>query len=279
MTFQQKINWAKEKLVQILNYAKAVALKVVFGRQEIRIPMQIDRSDPFTPMLTELNINPLIREIDYSETIRQHVMMNGPQWIRRLSAEITDRWEDQVRHHQPWEYENWRHHTDNHYWRHHTDNHWEYDTNQAMLQNPEGKVIKFREIEDNCGGGEYQYPWEEHRKKMEEILEKRDDEYDFRCPIGQEPLIDPILSTDQGGNRHCYERKRLQAWIRCGRNTDPLTRGEIPTNEFMPSDKKRLTEINKIISEENESYQMRKEDTKNGSYQMEIHSFTQAQVN
>ena len=56
------------------------------------------------------------------------------------------------------------------------------------------------------------------------------DPADFKCPIAQEIMTDPVLAADG----HTYEREMIAEWLRI-RRTSPLTNEQMPSTNLMPN--------------------------------------------
>ena len=56
------------------------------------------------------------------------------------------------------------------------------------------------------------------------------DPADFKCPISQEVMTDPVLAADG----HTYEREMIAEWLRI-RRTSPLTNEQMPSTNLMPN--------------------------------------------
>ena len=56
------------------------------------------------------------------------------------------------------------------------------------------------------------------------------DPADFKCPIAQEIMTDPVLAADG----HTYEREMIAEWLRI-RRTSPLTNEQMPSTILMPN--------------------------------------------
>ena len=52
----------------------------------------------------------------------------------------------------------------------------------------------------------------------------------FRCPISQEIMEDPVVTSDG----HTYERREIFRWL-CSHNTSPLTGAPLPNKALTPA--------------------------------------------
>ena len=51
----------------------------------------------------------------------------------------------------------------------------------------------------------------------------------FLCPITQEIMKNPVIASDG----QSYEKKAIEDWFNCGKNTSPVTGGILPNKNLI----------------------------------------------
>ena len=62
------------------------------------------------------------------------------------------------------------------------------------------------------------------------ILDGLDVPHEFRCPITQEVMLDPVVCADG----HTYERGAIRTWLR-SKSTSPKTNERLKSKDLLPN--------------------------------------------